>query len=110
MGWETRSGSDSLYYLRPKRVDGKVRKVYHGSGERGRAAERAYEAERTECERLHAEVNRQRRREDKRIEALEEPLLAFDSAVKELMKAILEAAGYWKPKHWVWRKRRSFEG
>ena len=109
MGWETRSGSDSLYYLRPIRVGGKVRKVYHGPGERGRAAERAYVAERAEYAKLRAEADRQRRLEDERMAALEDPLVAYDGAVRELMKAVLESAGFHRPNHWVWRKRRSFE-
>lgn len=40
MGWERRGMKGRLVYYRKVRVGGKVKSVYCGSGERGRAAER----------------------------------------------------------------------
>jgi hypothetical protein len=40
MGWERRGKKGRLVYYRKVRVGGKVKSVYCGSGERGRAAER----------------------------------------------------------------------
>ena len=105
MGWERRKNG-GLYYLRPVKVNGKVRKIYYGPGERGRAAEHAYEARRAELTRLQQETERQRREENALMATVEAPLVSFEGAVTDLVEAVLESAGYWRPKQWVWRKRR----
>jgi hypothetical protein len=88
MTLEKRNGS--LYYYRSERVDGRVRKVYLGSG---RLAELWAEADRTERESREADRERERA-ELGRLEALAAPVRELDERAEVLARACLVAAGY----------------
>src|SRR5918995_771445 len=99
MTLEKRNGS--LYYYRSERVDGRVRKVYLGSG---RLAELWAEADRTE--RRRREEDRERgRAELGHLKALAAPLRELDERVEVLARACLVAAGYRRRKG-QWRLAR----
>ena len=91
MSWETRSGR-GRYYTRSRKVAGRVRREYVGSGLLAElaAAEDA----------LHREAR-------ERLEALDAPLLALDALTGALYRAALVAAGYRQHKRGEWRKRRA---
>ena len=80
MPWEMR-GTAGPYFYRHRKIDGRVFKVYHGRGQKGKEAECRYQATRVELTRLRQEADRQRREEDRCIAAVAEPLLSFDGAV-----------------------------
>jgi hypothetical protein len=102
MSWETRGGR-GRYYTRSKRVGGRVRREYVGSGLLAElaAAEDALHREARERE------ARDRPTERERLEALDAPLGALDALTGALYRAALVAAGYRQHKRGEWRKRRA---
>jgi hypothetical protein len=99
MTLEKRNGS--LYYYRSERVDGRVRKVYLGSG---RLAELRAEVDRAERRRREADRERERA-ELERLEALAAPVRELDERAEVLARAWLVAAGYRRRKG-QWRLGR----
>jgi hypothetical protein len=99
MTLEKRNGS--LYYYRSERVDGRVRKVYLGSG---RLAELRAEVDRAERRRREADRERERA-ELERLEALAAPVRELDERTEVLARAYLVAVGYRRTKG-EWRLRR----
>lgn len=89
MAWEERDRG-GRYYIRSRRVDGRVVREYVGGGIAG---ETAAGADRIERERREAEKLRQGR-EPERLEALAAPVSEVSEAAEILAHAHLVAAGY----------------
>lgn len=108
MAFETRKagGTRYLYLSRRDPLTGRVRKEYVGTGPRADAAAQALAArrqrradERLAVERAGAEL--------RTVDAL---MAELDEAATLLMEAALLAAGFHRPNHGVWRKRRIGDG
>ena len=99
MAWESRNGR--RYYYRTKRVDGRVTKIYFGSGE---AAQKAAE--------MDVAVKAIRTQEATELSTWRSGLIEVDqitteieAGIKLLLEAELMAMGYHKHKG-EWRRRR----
>jgi hypothetical protein len=96
MAWETR-GHQQFYY-RSRRMNGRVVKIYYGTGQR---AKQAYEIDQ----------QRQARREQdcatrKHIQALDLQTDTLNQTTRTLVKASFLVAGYHQHHRGEWRKRR----
>lgn len=100
MGWETRKRG-GRYYIRSKKVNGRVRREYIGGGEVGRLASEMDALEREE-RRIEAEAIR---RERVRSEELDGNVDSIWRAVEDLVKTILENVGFHCHKG-EWRRKR----
>ncbi len=103
MAWEDRNGR--RYYYRKRRVGGKVRSEYIGSGPLAEAIAAMDEQERRERER-----HRQEERQEQ--EAIEE-LLAEVGGVQEIIRALTRAMLLVEgchTHHGTWRRKRDLVG
>ena len=100
MAWETRQRG-GLYYTRSRRENGRVVREYVGGGILGElaAAQDAHRRAEHEAQKQAWEAERER------LDALEAPLAALNTACRDLTRRSLEAAGYHQHKG-QWRKRR----
>jgi hypothetical protein len=101
VGWEIRERGGS-YYVRSRRVGGRVVREYVGGGLAGRLAS---ESDRIARARREARALEERREREK-LEALAAPVLELSEAAEILVRAELLACGYHKHKG-VWRRERS---
>jgi hypothetical protein len=101
VGWEIRERGGS-YYVRSRRVGGRVVREYVGGGLAGRLAS---ESDRIARARREARALEERREREK-LEALAAPVLELSEAAEILVRAELLAGGYHKHKG-VWRRERS---
>lgn len=105
MGWETRAGSANAYYVRSRKVRGRVYHEYCGAaGSPTAELAAAEDAMRREArERALAD----RRSERERLEALDAPVFALNDRVEALYRAALLVAGYRRHARGQWRKPRA---
>jgi hypothetical protein len=101
MGWETRKRGAGPYYYRARRVGGRVRKEYRGSGMVGELAALLNETQRQQRE---AEASRQRE-ERERFEKSMSFLNELEDAAEILVQAVLVAGGFRRRKG-QWRMAR----
>ena len=104
MAWETR-GRGGQYYTRSKRVGGKVKREYVGSGPMARI-----EASLDSLDRQRRETQREADREARQAD--EEGLRRtrwFCRAVENVLREHLTAAGFHQHDRGQWRKRRADE-
>lgn len=97
MGWER-----GRYYTRSRRVDGRVVREYVGGGDAGQQAE-AVDAVR------RAEVLALRREERAVVTGLELRGAGLEAVLAEsllVVRCMLLAAGFHRPKRGLWRPRR----
>jgi hypothetical protein len=105
MSWYPRP-EDTRRYPRKRRVKGRVVRETVGPGEKGYEAARTAWADRTlrECQR------RQRQQDIEEIEdeirEFETDLLVLDELTHAIVRAVLNAAGYFQHDRGPWRKRR----
>ena len=104
MSWETR-GVYGPYYTRSRRVDGRVVREYVGRGPLAEIIAQADEAER-EARRLERGREREQMEQDRELDDL---FGAYSAGVDELLRSVLEAAGYHRHKRGEWRRRREQE-
>ena len=104
MTWETR-GVHGPYYTRSRRVDGRVVREYVGRGPLAEIIAQADEAER-EARRLERRREREQMEQDRELDQL---FSAYSAGVDELLRGVLEAAGYYRHKRGEWRRRREQE-
>ena len=104
MSWETR-GVYGPYYTRSRRVDGRVVREYVGRGPLAEIIAQADEAEREAC-RLERRREREQLEQDRELDQL---FSAYSAGVDELLRGVLEAAGYYRHKRGEWRRRREQE-
>ena len=104
MSWETR-GVYGPYYTRSRRVDGRVVREYVGRGPLAEIIAQADEAER-EARRLERRREREQLEQDRELDDL---FGAYSAGVDELLRSVLEAAGYYRHKRGEWRRRREQE-
>ena len=104
MSWETR-GVYGPYYTRSRRVDGRVVREYVGRGPLAEIIAQADEAER-EARRLERGREREQLEQDRELDQL---FSAYSAGVDELLRGVLEAAGYYRHKRGEWRRRREQE-
>ena len=104
MSWETR-GVYGPYYTRSRRVDGRVVREYVGRRPLAESIAQADEAER-EARRLERRREREELERDRR---LDETFSTYSAGVDELLRGVLEAAGYHRHKRGEWRRRREQE-
>jgi hypothetical protein len=100
MGWEQRR--NRRYYYRSRKLGGRVRKEYVGTGLVGLLAVRQEEQRRQRA----AEARELLRRDPEAFEAAAAPARQLDRLVEALMRAALEQAGYHQPNRSTWRKKR----
>ena len=101
MSWETR-GVYGPYYTRSRRVDGRVVREYVGRGPLAESIAQADEAGR-EARRLERGREREELERDRR---LDETFSTYSAGVDELLRGVLEAAGYHRHKRGEWRRLR----
>ena len=104
MAWETRNGK-GRYYTRSRRIDGRIKREYVGTGE---AADLAVELDaiRREHRRVEAVAWRELRA---KIEGLDNELASFFGVVDEQVRATLATEGYHQHKRGEWRRKRDKE-
>ena len=100
MAWETRG--NQRYYYRAYKVNGRVHKVYLGSGP---SADIAAQRDARIRDRRHG-MKEQRRQDHEAILALETPVDGFADILETLTRATLVSAGYHRHHGSEWRKRR----
>jgi predicted phage gp36 major capsid-like protein len=105
MAWETRERG-GLYYTRSRKVNGRVRREYVGSGPGALAISQMDEGRRME----HKAERGLRQMERREIEAVDDLVEQVFQDVEAITRATLEAAGYHRPKRGPWRKRREHHG
>lgn len=88
MGWEVRNGQ--RYYYEKRRVDGRVRSVYVGSGDEGQQA--SQQAEQRKAEERTAKKARKEARAE--LERVEQAIGMFGSDVSLVVEACLLLNGY----------------
>ena len=101
MAWEKR-GRHGPYYTQSRRVDGRVVREYVGRGPLAEIIAQADEAER-EARRLERGREREQMEQDRELDDL---FGAYSAGVDELLRGVLEAAGYHRHKRGEWRRRR----
>lgn len=99
MGWETRA--NNRYYYRKRRVNGRVRSEYVGSGIFAELAAQMDEMDREDRERIRAEQMRAR---DEFME-LSHQVDAINERLRSLTSAALMGAG-WYMHRGQWRRKR----
>jgi hypothetical protein len=104
MAWEKR-GRHGPYYTQSRRVDGRVVREYVGRGPLAESIAQADEAER-EARRLERGREREQLEQDRELDQL---FSAYSAGVDELLRGVLEAAGYHRHKRGEWRRRREQE-
>ena len=104
MSWETR-GVHGPYYTRSRRVGGRVVREYVGRGPLADIIAQADEAER-EARRLQRKREREQLEQDRE---LDQSFSTYSAGVDELLRGVLEAAGYYRHKRGEWRRRREQE-
>ena len=101
MAWETRRGH-GRYYTRSRRIKGRVKREYYGSGWAGQRAAQEDEERRAsqaaQRQVLHAQQERWR--------PLEAPLDNLDETCKTLLRAAMIRAGFHRHHRGDWRKKR----
>lgn len=102
MPWERRSGTQSRYYTRSCRVNGKVSRQYVGRGTHAENLALVDERERGERE----QERQMLRAEQARLEDMAAAIQEYDDTVELLAQAVLHAAGYHAPNRSQWRRRR----
>ena len=100
MAWETRGGG--RYYYKVSRDDGRVRRLYLGTGPVAELAVRDAELRRAE--------RQARARSQARLEAAEAASQELAELADLLVRAALVAAGYHRHDRGNWRKRRERPG
>ncbi len=93
MGWEK-----GRYYIRSRKVNGRVVREYVGTGEAARSAARQ--------DALARQQREARRAEMAELAALDAPLDDLAELTDLLARAALAAAGYRRHHRGEWRKRR----
>ena len=93
------------YYTRSRRVDGRVVREYVGRGPLAEIIAQADEAER-EAHRLQRRREREQMEQDRELDDL---FGAYSAGVDELLRGVLEAAGYHRHKRGEWRRARGQE-
>lgn len=99
MGWEKRG--QKRYYVRKKRVNGRVVSEYVGSGEVGRLAELVDEQAREE----RRQAKERERAQKAQLKQIDDAISQFSDEIKQLVGQVLQANGYHQHKG-QWRKRR----
>jgi hypothetical protein len=102
MAWEQRRNTSNRYYYRSRRIaDGRVVKVYHGTGLRGAQAADGDHQKRAE------RVRQLQRHRDllNHIQLIAAPLLELCEACAVITEAAILAAGYHNHRG-EWRKKR----
>ena len=105
MAWETRAGSSNRYYVRSRKVGGRVYHEYVGAAGSPMAELTAAEDALRREAREQAAADRRTERE--RLEALDGPLLVLDALGEALLWAALTTAGYHRHDRGEWRQRRA---
>ena len=100
MGWERR-GRYQVYY-RAKKVAGRVVRTHFGRGPRAEQAAAEDAARRAEREARAREWRRHR----ERLDAAEDAVKQFCSAVQAVVAAHLRLGGYYRDARGQWRRRR----
>lgn len=101
MGWETRKGG-GRYYTRSRRVNGRIRREYIGTGELAEAMAVLDALEREDRELKREEEQRER----KRLDDLDREARTYCAAVDRILADALMAAGYHRHARGEWRKKR----
>ena len=101
MAWETRSGK-GRYYTRSRKVNGRVRREYVGTGPAGEAAAQVDALERTERAIERARLLA----EQDVITALADPAVVLARFADALARGALMTAGYRQHHRGEWRKQR----
>jgi len=104
MSWETR-GVHGPYYTRSRRVNGRVVREYVGRGPLADIIAKADAAER-EARLLQRKREREQLEQDRELDQL---FSAYSAGVDELLRGVLESAGYHRHKRGEWRRRREQE-
>jgi hypothetical protein len=108
MAWEQRKGRDGRYYTRSRRVGGRMRREYIGTGPVAEAIAQVDAFLRVERKREVAARKAERAARDARYRELFGPLDVLDAACAAAVRREMEAAGYHLHKR-EWRKRRNAE-
>ena len=105
MAWETRAGSTNRYYVRSRKIGGRVYHEYVGAaGSPTAEVAAAEDAMRREArDRTAAE----RRSQEEQDAAAEVPLEVLAAVSQALLGATLVVAGYRRHDRGAWRKRRA---
>lgn len=102
MGWERRNQSGRKYYTRSRRVGGRVKREYVGTGEIAEVAEALDSIQR---ERRDAK-NAVRREFRPTVQGLDTAVAAYCRGVDAVVSASAEASGYRQHKRGEWRRKR----
>jgi hypothetical protein len=100
MSWEKRARG-GLYYTQTRQRNGRPVRIYIGGGELGELVAAADEAIRKQ----RAQVRARRQAEEQQRRQLAATTAPLDTLCRQLVKATLEAAGFYQH-HGQWRRHR----